>query len=176
MWTIDTAQDMVCSGSFLVIEGMFKAETYDPEPIPAVDFMIYGGMQNVEEGITTWPAQNAGYWIKYDFDERFFTASPPFYPTYDTGTGIEEDPVIPADQPLFRVQGNPFHDRIFVTVSSGITGEVNARLMDISGRTVMEAGITGECYLPGENLPCGTYVLVLETPDGNLQSMKVVKI
>ncbi len=177
IWAIETEIDMVCSGSFLIISGVLKAE--NPwEPHPAVDFTIHGGIQLPDEGITAFisGSQTWGYFINRDFDQRFFMAGPPFYPTYDTGTGIEDDPAGSMIEPLLRVQGNPFHDNLVLSIISDMASSHDVYLMDISGRIVRESSIRDSVTLQTDDLPCGTYVLLMEMPDGSHQSCKVVKL
>ena len=177
IWAIETEKDMLCSGSFLIISGLFEAE--NPwEPHPAVDFIILGGIQLVSEYITAWVSGSStwGYFIEFDFDERLFDVSPPFYPTYDTGTGIEEDPVGLNTEPLLRVQGNPFRDNLILTITSDIAITHDVYLLDLSGRVVKESSIRDTATIRTGDLPCGTYILLLESPGGILESYKVVKL
>ena len=177
IWAIETEKDMLCSASMLMISGLFEAE--NPwEPHPAVDFTIFGGIQLVTEYITayisgplTW-----GYFIEHDFDERLFDVSPPFYPTYDTGTGIEENPAILITEPLLQIQGNPFHDNLVLSITADISTTHNVYLLDLSGRRVRESSIRDTITLQTGDLPCGTYILLVESPDGIHQSYKVVKL
>lgn len=177
IWAIETEIDMLCSGSLLIIDGVFCAENAW-EPHPAVDFTIFGGIQLVREWITAYisGSNTWGYFIEHDFDQRLFDVSPPFYPTYDTGTGIEDDPASLNTEPLLRVQGNPFGDYLILNITSDIAVTCDVYLLDLSGRMVRESSIRDTVTLQTADLPCGTYILLLESPGGIHQSYKVVKL
>ncbi len=145
---------------------------------PAVDFTVFGGIQLPEFRVTVWISGPLtwGYFMEFDFDQRLFDVSPPFYPTYDTGTGIEDDPAGLITEPLLQVQGNPFHDNLILSITSDIATTHNVYLMDLSGRMLRESSIRDTVTLQTDDLPCGTYVLLVESPDGSHQSYKVVKL
>ncbi|MBN2586095.1 MAG: T9SS type A sorting domain-containing protein, partial [Candidatus Fermentibacteraceae bacterium] len=173
-WKIDTERDMVISGSFLLCDGWFSAE--NPwEPHPAVDFTIFGGIQMIQEGITgywtPYSGNSWGYFLNFDFDTRFFTQSPPFYPAFDTGTGIGGGPAAPAEDRLLAVMGNPFHGTLDIRLVTTADEPLKLYLLDISGRVVLQSLITDERSLPTEGLPSGTYMLVLESPRGHTESL-----
>ena len=177
IWAIETEKEMLCSGSFLIISGLIEAE--NPwEPHPAVDFTIFGGIQLVSEWITAWisGSNTWGYFIEHDFDQRLFDVSPPFYPTYDTGTGIEDDPAGLITQPLLQIKGNPFHENLVLSITSDIVTTHTVYLMDLSGRMVRESSIRDTVTIQTDDLPCGTYVLLVESSGGSHQSYKVVKL
>jgi len=177
IWAIETEKDMLCSGSLLIIDGLFCAENAW-EPHPAVDFTMFGSIQLPKYYITVYVGgtNTWGYFIKPDFDQRLFDVSPPFYPTYDTGTGIEEDPAGLNTEPLLRVQGNPFGDYLILNITSDIAVTHDVYLLDLSGRMVRESSIRDTVTLQTGDLPCGTYILLVESPDGIHQSYKVVKL
>ena len=177
IWAIETEKDMLCSGSLLIIDGVFQAENAW-EPHPAVDFTIFGGIQLPEFWVTVWisGSNTWGYFMEFDFDQRLFNISPPFYPTYDTGTGIENDPPELITEPLLRIQGNPFHDNLVLSITSDITATHSVFLLDLSGRMVREGSIMDTVTLQTDELPSGTYILLIESPDGFQESYKVVKL
>jgi len=177
IWAIETEKDMLCSGSLLILDGVFEAE--NPwEPHPAADFTLFGGIQHYSEAITAYISgpNSWGYFLGFDFDQRLFDVSPPFYPTYDTGTGIEENPAILITEPLLQIQGNPFHDNLVLSITADISTTHNVYLLDLSGRRVRESSIRDTITLQTGDLPCGTYILLVESPDGIHQSYKVVKL
>ena len=177
IWKIETEKEMVCSGSFLLLEGMFFAENAW-EPNPAVDFTVLGGLQTVEIYITAIIAagDTMGYFLKNEFDSRFFTSSPPFYPTYDTGTGIAGGSGSPVTGGLIRILGNPFRETLVLDLTDADAGQCRVLLLDISGRLVLRSSITDAAVLQTGDLPSGTYVLVVETADGIRESRTVVRL
>ena len=178
IWKIETEKEMVCSGSFLLLEGMFLAE-HPWEPNPAVDFTILGGLQAVGEYITaliTPAGDTMGYLIENEFDNRFFTSSPPFYPTYDTGTGIAGGSAQPIAGSIIEVLGNPFGETLVLELTDAGAGPCTVLLLDISGRLVLRSSITDTGVLQTGDLPSGAYVLVVETADGIMESRTVVRL
>ena len=177
IWKIETEKEMLCSGSFLLLEGMFFAE--NPwEPHPAVDFTFHGGLQAVKEYITAYIGGDNtwGYFIENEFDNRFFTSSPPFYPTYDTGTGIAGGSAQPIAGSIIEVLGNPFGETLVLELTDAGAGPCTVLLLDISGRLVLRSSITDVGVLQTGELPSGTYVLVVETADGIRESRTVVRL
>ncbi len=168
---------MLCSASLLIIDGVFCAENAW-EPHPAVDFTIFGGIQLPEFWVTVWISgpNTWGYFMEFDFDQRLFDVSPPFYPTYDTGTGIEDDSAGLNTEPLLRVQGNPFGNNLILNITSDVAVTCDVYLLDLSGRMVRESSIRDRVTIQTVDLPCGTYILLLELPGGILKSYKVVKL
>lgn len=177
IWAVETEKQMVFSGSVLILDGIFYAE-YPWEPSPAVDFTIAGGMQLVDYGITAIVSgpHTFGYFIQYDFDSRFFTASPPFYPMYDTGTGISWGTAGSYTNRGFRVNGNPFGETLEVELCcpTDIPGQL--LLVDMAGRLVMRSSIKDRRTLLTDGLPPGTYIIVVESPEGVRESRNVVKL
>ncbi len=175
IWAIDTEKDMVFSGSFLIVQGKFQTE--NPwEPSPAADFHIFGGIQMRDEGITAYVSgsNSWGYFASYDFDPRFFTASPPFYPTYDTSTGIEpESP--PSVESGLVVLGNPFESHLSVELSEPSREPGRLLLLDVSGRLVLQGSISDQCLFDTSELPPGSYLLIYESSAGT-ECRKVVKL
>lgn len=113
----------------------------------------------------------------FDFDQRFFMAGPPFYPTYDTGaTGIEDDPSGYTTESVLQVQANPFYDNLVLSITSDMVSSHAVYLMDISDRIVRESSIRNSVSLQTDDLLCGTYILLMRTPDGSCQSCKVLKL
>ncbi|MFO8184693.1 MAG: T9SS type A sorting domain-containing protein, partial [Candidatus Aegiribacteria sp.] len=177
IWAVETEKEMVCSGSMLIPDGILYAE--NPwEPHPAADFTIAGGVQLEDYGITAYVSgQNTyGYFLQYDFDSRYFTASPPFYPIYDTGTAVSQGPAVSSFQPGFRVLRNPFGEMLEVELAAPADGPRELLLVDMSGRLVMNSTITDRRTLSTDRLPPGTYVLFLESPEGHGESLKVIKL
>lgn len=177
IWAVETEQEMVCSGSILAMDGILYTE-FPWEPHPAVDFTIAGGIQMEDYGITAFISgpNTYGYFLQFDFDSRYFTASPPFYPVYDTGTPVSHGPAVFSALPGFRVNGNPFGESLEVELTAPADGPRELLLVDMSGRLVMRSPITDRRTLSTDRLPPGTYVLFLESAEGPGESIKVVKL
>ena len=79
-------------------------------------------------------------------------------------------------QPLLQIQGNPFHDNLVLSITSDIATTHTVYLMDLSGRMVRESSIWDTVTLQTDDLPCGTYVLLVESPGGSRKSYKIVKL
>lgn len=177
IWAVETEKEMLFSGSVLMPDGILYAENAW-EPHPAVDFTIAGGVQLEDFGITAYiSGQNTwGYFLQFDFDSRYFTASPPFYPMYDTGTSVSQGPAISSFQPGFHVLGNPFGEILEVELATPADGPRELLLLDMAGRLIISSTITDRRTLSTDRLLPGTYVLFLESPEGPGESLKVIKL
>ena len=174
IWRIETEKEMTCSGSFLMAEGYLVAENYH-EPDPWVDFHVFGGTQLKNEWITA--CNGAGYRIVSEYDERLFSTSPPFYPIFDTGTGVEDhslNPVIP--EPVLKLGSNPFFGSLNLTLTDSQGSGNSLSIFDLSGRRLVSTSMGSSLTLDTGEFPAGTYVILLETPSGDICTVKAVKL
>jgi len=177
MFATQTDQDLICSGSFLLAGGeLYAQQPWEPYPYSSLSFQ--GAIQLVSQGITAYasPSDTTGYIIDFQFDERFFTQTPPFYPGYDTGTGVED---LEGDRPeagLFRAWPNPFGSWLAVGLSSASAGSHSLALMDLCGRMVGGGPIADRRTLDTSELPPGVYLVVVRSPDGRTDARRVVRL
>jgi hypothetical protein len=178
IWEIDTDSSMTVSGSFLLVNGKLRAQWF-MEPNPGVELTVYGGIQMVEEGYTC--AYNPftgymGYRMKFEYDNRLFASSPPFYPTFDTGTGVGGGSAPPPPERMMNVLGNPFRETLEVRLERSLETPGELMLLDMAGRLVRRSSITEDKTLQTGNLPPGAYVLVLQSPQGIRETLKVIRL
>ena len=165
---------MTCSGSFLMADGHLVAENYS-EPDPMVDFQVFGGTQLRSEGYTA--SSGRGYRIVSEYDERLFSTSPPFYPIFDTGTGVGNhsmNSVTP--EPLLILGSNPFFGSLNLTFPDSQESGNSLIVFDLTGRKVLSESMGSSLTLDTGDFPVGTYVIVLETPSGGICTVKAVKL
>jgi len=177
MFATQTDQDLICSGSFLLAGGELYAQ--QPwEPYPYSSLSLQGAIQLVSQGITAYvsPSDTTGYIPDHQFDERFFTQAPPFYPGYDTGTGVEDFGGELPEAGLFRAWPNPFGSRLTVCLSSSSAGSHTLMLMDVCGRRVESCPITDSRTLDTSELPPGVYLLVVRAPGGSTEARRVLRL
>jgi len=177
MFATQTDQDLICSGSFLLAGGeLYAQQPWEPSPYASLDLM--GGIALLSEGVTSFvtPFDTTGYILDFQFDERFFTQSPPFYPGYDTGTGVEDFEVERPEAGLFRAWPNPFESRLVVSLSAASAGSHTLTVMDLCGRRVRSCTITDSRSLDTSELPPGVYLLFVRSTDGRTEARRVVRL
>ncbi len=164
---IETEESFVYSSSILLLEGQFEAEIIS-QPYPQVNFTLFGGMQIQAEGYTG--TGGTGFLIYWEYDERLFNQSPPWYPQYEM-SGVET-----ADTPLSGLElsasCNPFFSTVALTMSKPGTISV----FDSTGRIVGSCDTEGDWEWDGSSLPQGVYIFVAEGVNGESSSLKLVKI
>ena len=165
-YEIGTDSNLTYSASILLLDGVFEAENFT-QPNPQVDFTLYGGCQIQQEGYTGSSA--SGFALFWEYDERLFNQSPPWYPQYEL-SGVES-----ADTPLSDLEliasCNPFSSSVSLTMTEPGTLTV----YDSSGRIVDSCDTDGGWVWNGSLLPGGVYIVNAKGMSGNSTSLRLVK-
>ena len=164
---IETTESFVYSASILLLEGSLKAEDYT-QPVPQVDFTLYGGIQMQEEGYTG--TITSGFYLIYDYDERLLTENPPWYPLYEI-TSIEESNSLSFNLEL-TASANPFSTGVSLHVSE----PANISIYDSSGRIVESADVDGELIWNSTSMPTGVFVVVATGDNGSMSTVRLIKL
>lgn len=73
---------------------------------------------------------------------------------------------------IVRVYPNPFSESIYLENSGEFS---TVRLVDITGKVVLNDKISGKGVIPATQLQEGLYFLMIETPDGHIETFKMIK-